>query len=212
MITENQTTNPLIENTSKMMKTIILGVGNELMSDEGIGVHVVRKLMNMQLPDGVEAIEGGTDGFGLLNLITEADRMIVIDTLKGGSKPGTIYKFDIEDAPSTPDMFKTSIHQIGILEVIHLSGLIGKTPATTVIGVEPATLSMGMELTDDLRRKIPKVIEIVMDTVSTDKITYPPTNISHDRAPVSCLIRHSAVRGRAIQRPVEQLRDPRFSS
>ncbi|MBN2008741.1 HyaD/HybD family hydrogenase maturation endopeptidase [candidate division KSB1 bacterium] len=150
-------------------KTIILGVGNELMSDEGVGVHVAREMMTRKLPAGVEVIEGGTDGFGLLNIITDADRLIVIDTLKGGSKPGTIYQFHIEDAPATSDMFKTSIHQIGILEVIHLSGLIGKTPYTTVIGVEPGSIAMGMELSDEVRQKVPRVIEIVEKVVSVIK-------------------------------------------
>ncbi|KPK22748.1 MAG: hypothetical protein AMK69_19195, partial [Nitrospira bacterium SG8_3] len=63
---------------------VILGVGNLLLSDEGVGVHVARKLMEMDLPAGVEVIEGGTDGFRLMNVVTEADRLIVVDAVKGG--------------------------------------------------------------------------------------------------------------------------------
>ena len=71
---------------------VILGVGNLLLSDEGVGVHVANKLMEMDLPAGVEVIEGGTDGFRLMNVVTEADRLIVVDAVKGGSPPGSIYR------------------------------------------------------------------------------------------------------------------------
>ncbi len=142
---------------------MILGVGNLLMSDEGVGVHVANKLMEMDLPAGVEVIEGGTDGFRLMNVVTEADRLIVVDAVKGESPPGSIYRFDIKDAPSSPDVFKTSVHQIGILEVIHLSELIGQTPETTVIGVEPGSLEMGMALSPEVQDKIPKIIELILE-------------------------------------------------
>ena len=146
-------------------KILILGVGNELLSDEGIGVHTVKELSKKELPPGVEVMDGGTDGFSLINIIVEADRLILIDCVRGGSKPGTIYKFDIEDAPSCSDKFKTSVHQISILEVIHLSELVGKTPETTVFGIEPKSISTSMELTSDVKAKIPRVIELVLEEV-----------------------------------------------
>lgn len=144
-------------------KLTILGVGNELLSDEGIGVHAIKKIQKIKLPPEVEVIEGGTDGFGLINIITETDYLIVIDSIKGGSKPGTIYRFNIKDAPNCPDVFKTSVHQIGILEVINLSQLIGKTPETVVIGVEPENISSGMDLSAKIKEKIPKVIDLVLE-------------------------------------------------
>ncbi len=147
------------------LKITILGVGNELLSDEGVGVHVAKRLMKMNLPPNIEVVEGGTDGFGLLNIITDTDRLIVVDSVKGGSAPGTLYKFDVDDVPATPDIFKTSVHQISILEVIHLSGLIGKTPHTTVIGVEPESLTSGMELSAEVKSKIPRIIELIFETI-----------------------------------------------
>ena len=155
-----------------LSKIVVLGVGNELLSDEGIGVHVVKALLKENiLPPEVEVMEGGTDGFGLINIITDTDRLIVIDSIKGGSEPGSLYKFDIEDAPAPPDIFKTSVHQIGILEVINLSSLIGKTPKTTVIGVEPKSVSTGMELSKEVRAKIPRVIELVQAEVERSMVS-----------------------------------------
>jgi hydrogenase maturation protease len=145
---------------------IILGIGNILLSDEGVGVHAANELCKRALPENVSVIEGGTDGFRLLNIITEADRLIIVDAVRGGGEPGSIYRFDIDEVKRCPLGFKTSVHQIGILEVIDLSGLIGKTPHTTIIGVEPKSLEMGMELSPEIREKLPRIIEIVLEEVS----------------------------------------------
>lgn len=151
----------------------ILGVGNELLSDEGVGIHVIKELQTKDLPRGTEAIEGGTDGFGLLNIITTSEHLIVIDSLKGGGQPGSLYRFHIDDAPSCPDLFKTSVHQIGILEVINLSGLIGNTPDTVIIGVEPKELKTGMALSPEVRVRVPRIIELVFQEIDSimDKST-----------------------------------------
>jgi hydrogenase maturation protease len=144
---------------------LVLGVGNLLLSDEGVGVHVAQRMMTMNMPPEVQVVEGGTDGFGLVNVITEADRMILIDAVKGGGQPGSIYRFEIEDCPPYPDIFKTSVHQISILEVINLSSLIGSTPRTTIIGIEPACMEMGMELSPAVEARVPRVIQMIKEEV-----------------------------------------------
>lgn len=150
-------------------KIVILGIGNVLLTDEGIGVHVANELMKMELPENVSVVEGGTDGFRLLNVITEADRLIVIDAVKGGGEPGSIYRFNIDDVKNVPSGFKTSVHQIGILEVIDLSSLIGKTPYTTIIGIEPKSLEMSLDLSQEIKEKIPKIIELVLQEIKISK-------------------------------------------
>jgi hydrogenase maturation protease len=146
---------------------LVLGVGNLLLSDEGVGVHVAQRMMTMAMPPEVHVVdvEGGTDGFGLVKVITQADRIILIDAVKGGGRPGSIYRFEIEDCPPYPDIFKTSVHQISILEVINLSSLIGPTPRTTVIGIEPASLEMGMNLSPAVEAKITPVIQMIQEEV-----------------------------------------------
>ncbi len=161
--TSSSASSPPGGDTISPQKIVILGVGNLLLSDEGVGVHVANELMKMNLPPEVTVVEGGTDGFRLIDIITEADRLIVIDAVKGGATPGSIYRFDIDEVQSCPSGFKTSVHQIGILEVINLSGLIGKTPQTTVIGIEPESLEMGMELSPEIKSKIPRIIELIWD-------------------------------------------------
>ena len=141
---------------------VVLGVGNVLLSDEGVGVHVANKLMEMDLPPGIEVVEGGTYGFGLINVVTEADRLIVVDAVKGGGPAGSIYRFDLKDAPTYPDMDKTSVHQISILEVIRLSELVGQTPETTIIGVEPKSVAIGLQLSPVVEDRLTRIVELVL--------------------------------------------------
>ena len=151
---------------------MILGVGNLLLRDEGVGVHAAVNLQEFPLPDHIEVVEGGTDGFKLFHIIMEADRLIVVDCVKGGDEPGSIYRFDIDDYDHFPDIYKTSVHQISIEEVITLSGTMRTPPRTTVVGVEPDELFMSMELSETVRSKLPKVLEIVLETAGLDPDDY----------------------------------------
>jgi hydrogenase maturation protease len=153
-------------------KIMILGVGNLLLRDEGIGVHAAVNLQNFPLPDHVEVVEGGTDGFKLFHLIMEADRLIVVDCVKGGDEPGSIYRFDIEDYDHFPDVYKTSVHQISIEEVITLSGTMRTPPRTTIVGIEPDEVFMSMELSETIRSKLPKALEIILETAGLDPEEY----------------------------------------
>jgi hydrogenase maturation protease len=141
---------------------VVLGVGNLLLSDEGVGVHVVHQLMKMALPPGVAVIEGGVYGLALVDVVAKAHRLIVIDAVRGGGAPGTVYRFGPEELSLRRDGYKMSVHEIGILEVIRLAGLVGQAPQTTIIGVEPRSLEMGMELSPELQAKVPRIIELVV--------------------------------------------------
>ena len=153
-------------------KTMILGVGNVLLRDEGVGVHVATNLQEYPLPDNIEVIEGGTDGFKLFHLIMEADRLIVVDCVKGGDEPSSIYRFDMDDFDHPPELYKTSVHQVSITEVVNLSGTMRTPPHTTIIGVEPAELVMSMELSPAIKEKLPRVLEIVLETAGLDPEDY----------------------------------------
>jgi hydrogenase maturation protease len=167
MTTEHETSDQMNDGGDNVSpkNIVILCVGNLLLSDEGVGVHVAHELIKTFLPPNVSIVEGGTDGFRLIDIITEADRLIVVDAVRGGAEPGSLYRFDIDDVRHSPAGFKTSVHQIGILEVIDLSELIGKKPHTTVIGIEPKSLAMSMELTPEIRDRIPRIIEMVREEI-----------------------------------------------
>jgi hydrogenase maturation protease len=141
-------------------KTLILGIGNLILKDEGIGVHVVRALEEKKLPPEVDLIDGGTATMDLLSIIYESERIIVIDALKAGGEPGTIYRCLPEDLMETSDR-PLSLHQLGLLDVLGMSRQLGGNAAVVIIGVEPKEISWGLELTEELQAVIPEVVKAV---------------------------------------------------
>jgi len=141
-------------------RTLILGIGNLILKDEGIGVHVVRALEEKKLPPEVDLIDGGTATMDLLSIIYESRRIIVIDALKAGGEPGTIYRCLPEDLMETSDR-PLSLHQLGLLDVLGMSRQLGGDAAVVIIGVEPKEISWGLELTEELQAVVPKVVKAV---------------------------------------------------
>jgi hydrogenase maturation protease len=143
-------------------KVVVLGIGNLILRDEGVGVHAVRELEGRKLPAHVEIIDGGTSLMELLPVIQEAERIIVIDALRGGGEPGTVYRVTPDDL--TADTERTlSLHQVGLLEVLGMARQLGGEPQVVIIGVEPKEISWGMELTPEVKAKLPRVIDAVFE-------------------------------------------------
>ncbi len=144
---------------------LIIGVGNSIMMDDGAGIHAVRELEKMDLPDTVEVFDGGTLGIDLMPFIEGREKLIFIDSVKGENTPGTLYRFHPDDLnyESAP---KTSVHQIGLIESLQMISLIGKTPGRVVIfGVEPHTIDWGEELTPALNSVMPKLLKHVLNEI-----------------------------------------------
>ena len=146
----------------KNKKILILGVGNLILKDEGVGVHAVRELKGRGLPAHVEVIDGGTYLMDLLSVIQEAERIIVIDALRGGGKPGTVYRVTPDDLMAETER-TLSLHQVGLLEVLGMVRQLGGEPHAVIIGVEPKEISWGMELTPEVEAKLPRVIDAVFE-------------------------------------------------
>ncbi|MDH7577294.1 MAG: HyaD/HybD family hydrogenase maturation endopeptidase [Bacillota bacterium] len=143
-----------------MEKTIILGIGNLLLKDEGVGVHAIRALAGRDLPPGVELIDGGTAGFDLLPLLVGADKIIIVDALRGGEPAGAVYRVTPGDFRSQQQDTPISLHDLGILQVIRsLEILEERTPRVVIIGVEPKEIDWGMELTPEVAASLPAVLE-----------------------------------------------------
>jgi hydrogenase maturation protease len=105
------------------MKTLVLGLGNVLMGDEGIGVHVVRALEQHSLPEGVECLDGGTGGFTLLEPLQHADRIVLIDAAADGNAPGTVTRTTPRFSRDYPPTL--TAHDVGVkdlLDVFHMQG------------------------------------------------------------------------------------------
>lgn len=142
-------------------RLMILGVGNLLLRDEGVGVQVIKALEDRPLPAGIELLDGGTLGIDLLAYISEAERIIVVDAVKGGGEPGAIYRL----TPEILGQFKEqalSLHQVGFLEVLDLSEQLGNRPEAIIYGIEPQVIDWGLELTEPVQAAVPRVVELVL--------------------------------------------------
>ncbi len=162
----------------KRKPILILGVGNTIQMDDGIGVHVIEEMKKNLLPENIDLFDGGTLGYDLLGIIEGREKIIVVDAVKGQQSPGTLYKFTPDDVPR--DNNYDSLHQLGIIEAIRLAGLQDKAPEQTVIiGVEPEVIDWGLSLTDTVKGKIPRIIDMVMDEINVANETISP-NISNN--------------------------------
>ncbi len=140
---------------------MILGVGNILLKDEGIGVHVAHALQEMPLDKGVNVIDGGTFP-DIIPLVEGADKLIVIDAALGGKEPGTIYRFAPEDI-AAESAGLVSAHQISFVENLRTMKGLGIEPKEVVIiGVEPKEIGWGLEPSPELQERIPEIVKMVL--------------------------------------------------
>jgi hydrogenase maturation protease len=150
----------------------VLGLGNILLRDEGVGVRIAEHLLNNYIfSPVVKVIDAGTLGFGLISEIQDIQKLIVVDAVKAGKTPGTIYKFTQNDIDTTiPQLL--SAHDVGFLEVIEQWKLMGVLPEVIFLGIEPYDMSSwGMELSDCISNKMPRLVELVLDELKKDGVT-----------------------------------------
>lgn len=144
-----------------MKKVIVVGIGNLLMQDEGIGVHVVNRLAEMDLPDDVDVIDAGVNSYDMLDIFGQAETLIIVDAMQAGGEPGTIYRAPLEELGLKPAENITSLHEMHFIEAVNMAKLLGHHPEIIVFGVEPGTMSVGMELTPEIAEKLPRLLELI---------------------------------------------------
>jgi hydrogenase maturation protease len=151
-----------------MKNTVILGIGNILLKDDGIGVHIVEKLKDENLPSTVELVDGGTSTLDTLSYFLEYEKVIVIDSLKAGYAPGNIYKIKPEDIKNYKRE-NLSIHDVQILDVVKLANMYEKYPDVTIFGIEPEEITFDTEMTDCMKIIIPEVINFIKKELILNK-------------------------------------------
>ena len=144
-------------------KVLILGVGNLLLQDDGFGVHLVNSLKDTVFPENIQVLEAGTVSHQLIPLLHEIDDLIIIDVVQAGDVPGSLFRFSPEDMKYAASQ-KVSLHQISLIDVLHMAELTGHKPKTVIIGVQPKDVSTwSMELSDELTAVIPKVKDLIFE-------------------------------------------------
>jgi hydrogenase maturation protease len=145
------------------MNTLILGIGNLLLCDEGVGVHVARALSRRELPPGVSVVEAGTAFLDVLPEIECADRILLIDAMHGGGGPGSVYRVPFDQCRH-PAML-ASLHGFDLSRVLFMAGN-GRTPEVTVFGIEPVQIEWGTELSPAVQKVLPAVEQVILNELA----------------------------------------------
>ena len=149
-----------------MARTVIFGIGNTLMADDGAGVRVLELLTD--IPDNVELVEMATGGMTLLHYFDGVDKAIIVDAVDFGGKPGEVRIFKPEDV----DSIKTvgySLHDLDILKVLELATRMGTLPGEVFIAaIQPASLEMGKGLSPEVEGALGELARKILDLLIVD--------------------------------------------
>jgi hydrogenase maturation protease len=147
-----------------MKPILILGLGNPLQGDDGIGCRVTQELEQQTLPDNVEVMDGGTPGVGLLNLFEGRQRVIIVDAAEMGKSPGELVRFRPEDVTLTGSAQRFSLHRSGVADALALaSELKLALPDIIVFGVQPGSVDWHDGLSPEVQSAVPEVINAVLN-------------------------------------------------
>ena len=146
-----------------IMKTLILGIGNLLWGDEGIGVHAARELLEEELPEGTKVLDLGTSILDALGELENSERVIVLDAIEAEGIPGTVYRLDIDSCESPNDI--ASMHGFDIFALLALTGR--NMPAEVIaLGIEPASLDWSTKLSPQVSKALPFLLDSVRREIS----------------------------------------------
>lgn len=145
-------------------RLLVLGIGNLLMGDEGVGVHVVRELESRELPPGVVCVDGGTGSLTLLDELGQADEVVMIDATADGQPPGTITVLQPRFSSDYPPSL--TAHDIGLKDLLDAFHLLGMPPSVTLVAVSIALPArLGLEMTPALRERVRAIADCVVEQV-----------------------------------------------
>ena len=147
----------------KDRRVTVMGIGNILFTDEGVGIRVIERLQeSYDFPKNVLILDGGVLGLGLLGFMVDSDDLVVVDTVRNGGAPGTLYRLEGDEVPRR-FLDKTSIHEVDFLEALTACEALDNVPETVIIGVEPEDIeSLSIELTPTIEKQMGSLIEMVL--------------------------------------------------
>jgi len=141
----------------------VIGVGNSIMGDDGVGIHAVLKLREMKLQPGVEVFDAGTDAFYALEAMDGKDKVIILDACKGNNAPGTLYRFICNPLHGKwESVFRLSMHGMNFMDVMITSGALKLPNEIVLLGVEPEMIDWNTELSPKVKETLPVLIDMVL--------------------------------------------------
>ena len=158
------------------VETLILGVGNLLLSDEGVGLRVLERLAaTYDLPEGVQTLDGGTLGLDLLYYLEGVENLLMMDAVEMGKEPGTLLRLEGDEVPAFLSI-KISPHQIGIPDMLFAAKLKDLYPRNVVLwGVQPGVLDIGLDLSPPIAARVDELVDKVVEELQRWGIEVRPT-------------------------------------
>ena len=152
------------------MATRVLGVGNDLAADDGVGPAVLEALGRSALPPGVETATVGADALGVLAYLEEPGGVIIIDAVRMGAAPGTVVAFSAKSANTKIAANAWSLHGIGLSHALELAARLELPADVTIVGIEPESVEPGRPMSPCITRAVPAAVETVLNLLrSTDR-------------------------------------------
>ena len=146
---------------------LVLGIGNILLGDEGVGVRIIEALRERAMPEDVEVADGGTGGADLVDLMADRRKVIVVDAAEFDGRPGDILRFTAADL-GPRESVGLSLHDLGLAEALTMMRHLGCEPEEVVVfGIKPKRIAPGLDLTTEVAAAIPKVVELVLAELSS---------------------------------------------
>ncbi|UCB47067.1 MAG: hydrogenase maturation protease [Spirochaetota bacterium] len=154
--------------SKRKKKIAVVGVGNTLMADEGSGVRVIDELKSRGYEGEVDLIDAGTSFFNIVQDVESYDKLIIVDAVKGGGKPGTIYRFKLSDT-ETERLGSLTVHDIGVVQSLKLYSINHRIPEEIVFfGIEPSKIELSMEISGILEPAISRLVVKVIEEINKD--------------------------------------------
>lgn len=142
---------------------LIIGVGNLLLRDEGVGVHLAHAFEQQALPEGVQVLDAGTGGMSVLYAMEKARKVIFLDAAEMGKPPGAFVKFAPREVKLSGAELNISFHELGLPQVLELAEALGVACEVVVFGVQPKDLSWGIGLSPEVARAVPEIMTAVAE-------------------------------------------------
>jgi hydrogenase maturation protease len=149
---------------------LIIGLGNPLQADDGVGCRVAEALAGRELPPSVEVMDAGTPGVGLINLLEGRQRAIIVDAAEMGREPGEIVRFRPEDVTLTGSTERFSLHRTAVADALALAHALNlPLPEIVFFGVQPGLIGWRDELSPEVAAAIPGLVAAILQEVKRDE-------------------------------------------
>ena len=149
--------------TAKTKKILVMGIGNTLLQDDGVGVHVTELFKSSRAPKpNLDVIDGGTIGLSLLPEIEDADAVIIVDASEIGESPGAMRIFRNQEIDRQLSGKRRSVHEVALYDLFSAAAIRGRSPQERVlIAIQPACTDWGLEPTPEVKASIPLACETI---------------------------------------------------